>query len=76
MDIKVFRRKLYDKMLQWKTERGSKVCPLEVMSSGYKNHTSFDAFIRKYPERVARAICFIRKTCGKMAARFWFRLSI
>lgn len=32
--------------------RGSKICPIEVKSSGYKTHASLDAFQRKYPERI------------------------
>ena len=29
-----------------------KICPIEVKSSGYKAHKSFDLFLRKYPIRV------------------------
>ena len=32
--------------------RGSKICPIEVKSSGYKSHASLDAFSRKFPERI------------------------
>ena len=32
--------------------RGSKICPIEVKSSGYKAHVSLDAFCRKFPERI------------------------
>lgn len=32
--------------------RGSKICPIEVKSSGYKSHASLDAFFRKFPERI------------------------
>ena len=32
--------------------RGSKVCPIEVKSSGYKTHASLDAFCKKYSDRV------------------------
>lgn len=32
--------------------RGSKICPIEVKSSGYKTHASLDAFCRKYSARV------------------------
>ena len=32
--------------------RGSKICPIEVKSSGYKTHASLDAFFRKFPERI------------------------
>lgn len=28
--------------------RGSKLCPVEVKSSGYKSHTSLDVFCEKY----------------------------
>ena len=34
--------------------RGSKICPIEVKSSGYKAHASLDAFCRKFPERILR----------------------
>lgn len=29
-----------------------KICPIEVKSSGYRNHKSFDCFTRKYPIKV------------------------
>lgn len=29
--------------------RRRKICPVEVKSSGYKSHRSFDCFVRKYP---------------------------
>ncbi|MBQ9211334.1 MAG: ATP-binding protein [Clostridia bacterium] len=32
--------------------RNQRVCPIEVKSSGYKNHKSFDYFIKKYPIRI------------------------
>ena len=34
--------------------KGAKVCPIEVKSSGYKSHTSIDAFSRKFASRVQR----------------------
>lgn len=32
--------------------RGSKICPVEVKSSGYKTHASLDAFKRKFSSRI------------------------
>ena len=32
--------------------RGSKLCPVEVKSSGYNTHTSLDEFCKKYSNRV------------------------
>lgn len=32
--------------------RGNKICPIEVKSSGYKTHTSLDAFRAKYSARI------------------------
>ncbi|MDE6716038.1 MAG: DUF4143 domain-containing protein, partial [Muribaculaceae bacterium] len=32
--------------------RGNKICPIEVKSSGYKAHTSLDAFKLKYSSRI------------------------
>ena len=32
--------------------RGSKICPIEVKSSGYKTHKSLDVFCEKYSSRV------------------------
>lgn len=29
-----------------------KICPIEVKSSGYKTHKSFDSFIKKYPIKI------------------------
>lgn len=48
--------------------RGSKVCPIEVKSSGYKNHASLDAFIKKYPERVAQSYLLYTKDLRKDSA--------
>ena len=45
--------------------RGSKVCPIEVKSSGYKNHASLDAFLRKYPERVGQGYLLYTKDLRK-----------
>ena len=41
--------------------RGSKVCPIEVKSSGYKTHASLDAFMKKYPERTAQGYLLYTK---------------
>lgn len=32
--------------------RGNKICPIEVKSSGYKTHTSLDAFCKKFSSRI------------------------
>ncbi len=32
--------------------RGTKICPIEVKSSGYKSHKSFDEFCQKYSSRI------------------------
>ena len=40
--------------------RGSKVCPIEVKSSGYNAHTSLDEFCKKFRERVKD--CFLLYT--------------
>ena len=32
--------------------RGSKICPIEVKSSGYKSHVSLDAFCTKFSDRI------------------------
>ena len=48
--------------------RGSKECPIEVKSSGYKNHASLDAFIKKYPERVAQSYLLYTKDLRKDSA--------
>ena len=32
--------------------RGTKICPIEVKSSGYKTHLSLDAFAEKYSSRI------------------------
>ena len=34
--------------------RGSKICPIEVKSSGYKTHASLDAFQKKFSDRISR----------------------
>ena len=45
--------------------RGSKVCPIEVKSSGYKTHASLDAFMKKYPERTAQGYLLYTKDMRK-----------
>lgn len=32
--------------------RGNKICPIEIKSSGYKTHTSLDAFCKKFSKRI------------------------
>lgn len=34
--------------------RGSKICPVEVKSSGYKTHASLDAFMLKFSDRISK----------------------
>lgn len=64
----VFKRKIYDKFLEWKNtslgksallyeidfilSRKNKVYPIEVKSSSYKTHSSLDAFCKKYSSRI------------------------
>ena len=43
------------------TVRNKKVCPIEVKSSGYLSHKSFDYFIKKYPIKVQDRYIFYTK---------------
>ena len=45
--------------------RGTKLCPIEVKSSGYKTHASIDAFCNKYSDRVGRAYLVYTKDLQK-----------
>ena len=45
--------------------RGSKICPIEVKSSGYKTHASLDAFSRKFPDRILHRYLLYTKDIGK-----------
>lgn len=45
--------------------RGSKLCPIEVKSSGYKTHASLDAFMKKYPERTVQGYLLYTKDMRK-----------
>lgn len=47
--------------------RGSKVCPIEVKSSGYASHASLDAFCEKYSSRVAQRYLVYTKDLRKDA---------
>lgn len=38
-----------------------KICPIEVKSSGYKKHKSFDCFVKKYPIKVEERIIIYTK---------------
>ncbi len=42
-----------------------KVCPIEVKSSGYKNHSSIDAFSKKFSSRISRKILTYTKDYQK-----------
>lgn len=44
---------------------GTKICPMEVKSSGYKTHASLDAFCKKFPERVGDRYLIYTKDYGK-----------
>ena len=41
--------------------RGSKICPVEVKSSGYKTHASLDAFKRKFSGRILESYLIYTK---------------
>lgn len=45
--------------------RGAKLCPIEVKSSGYKTHTSLDAFCNKYSDRVGNRYLIYTKDLSK-----------
>lgn len=45
--------------------RGTKICPIEVKSSGYKAHASLDAFCEKYSGRVGDRYLVYTKDYGK-----------
>lgn len=47
--------------------RGSKICPIEVKSSGYKTHASLDAFSRKFPDRILHRYLVYTKDMRKDA---------
>ena len=48
--------------------RGSKVCPIEVKSSGYRTHASLDAFCKKYSDRVGERYLIYTKDDAKDGA--------
>jgi len=48
--------------------RGSKIAPIEVRSSGYKSHTSLDAFCEKYHDRVGNRYLLYTKDLSRDAA--------
>ncbi|MCI2048724.1 MAG: AAA family ATPase [Lachnospiraceae bacterium] len=45
------KKKVYE--VDFIVQRKSKICPIEVKSSSYRAHASFDEFIKKYSERIA-----------------------
>lgn len=47
--------------------RGSKICPIEVKSSGYKTHSSLDAFCKKFSSRVSNRYLVYTKDLRKDA---------
>jgi predicted AAA+ superfamily ATPase len=50
--------------------RGSKICPIEVKSSGYKTHASLDAFQKKFSDRISRRYLVYTKDFRKDADVF------
>lgn len=45
--------------------KSNKICPIEVKSSGYKSHTSLDAFRRKYSNRIKNSYLIYTKDFQK-----------
>lgn len=45
--------------------RQSKICPMEVKSSGYKRHVSLDMFSEKYSDRIGKKYLIYTKDLGK-----------
>ena len=45
--------------------RKNKVCPIEIKSSGYKTHSSLDAFSAKYSSRILNKYLVYTKDLGK-----------
>lgn len=44
--------------------RGSKICPIEVKSSGYKRHASLDAFCKKFSNKIlTRYLVYTKELC-------------
>ena len=44
---------------------GEKICPVEVKSSGYKNHASMDAFAERFSSRIGRKYLIYTKDYAK-----------
>ena len=45
--------------------RGSKLCPIEVKSSGYKSHASIDAFKERFSDRISQCYLLYTKDLKK-----------
>lgn len=45
--------------------RRNKICPIEVKSSGYKTHSSLDAFSQKFSDRILQKYLVYTKELGK-----------
>lgn len=45
--------------------RGNKICPIEVKSSGYKVHSSLDAFQKKFSSRISKRYLIYTKDLKK-----------
>lgn len=45
--------------------RGSKICPIEVKSSGYNRHASLDEFCKKFSSRIYRRYLIYTKDLGQ-----------
>lgn len=53
--------------------RSTKLCPIEVKSSGYKTHASLDAFRKNIRRASGKVILFILKIFAKMGKPCWCR---
>jgi predicted AAA+ superfamily ATPase len=45
---------------------GKKICPVEVKSSGYKNHKSMDAFAKQFSSRISRKYLIYTKDYSRI----------
>lgn len=52
MGKSVFKRKIYEEILEWKEKRSDKICPMEVKSGNYRTHKSLDVFCDKFSRRI------------------------
>ena len=62
----------YKYEIDFLVSRGSKICPIEVKSSGYKSHAHLMPLVRSSRKLSCKSTCFMARICRRMATLFCY----